>query len=294
MLLKKTFLISAFIFSFCAVSQNKVNYGLYNNNLNLINPAFAGQADNTSILINSKTQWVGVTDAPKTSTVSLNIPLKENIGIALNIINDKIFVFNQTQISLDASYKLKVSRDHDISFGIKAQANLYSGEFNTIKTAAENDAFFAESVHNFSPNFSMGAALIHDDYYLHATLNTLLIDQRYKDLNTSKNKSKLHMNIGGGYTIKLNNYLNLTPSTLLTVIEGAPLSIDANTTLEINEKYDVGLSYSFNNSMQINTKITATNWFDIGYGYSIYTNKISPYQNGTHEFFALFNLDDIF
>ncbi|WBX72549.1 PorP/SprF family type IX secretion system membrane protein [Tenacibaculum pacificus] len=161
MLLRKILFISALILTLCVYSQNNVNYSLYNYNLNLINPAFAGQENKTSILINSKTQWAGIPDAPKTSTISLNIPLKENIGIALNIINDKIFIFNQTQISLDASYKLKVSENHQVLFGIKAQANLYSGEFNTIKTEVENDAFFAESINNFSPNFAFGTALIH-------------------------------------------------------------------------------------------------------------------------------------
>lgn len=291
---QKILLVTTLILNFCAFSQNKVSYSLYNYNLNLINPAFAGQKNHTSILINSKSQWVGIPDAPKTNTISLNIPLNEHVGAGLNIINDKVFIFNQTQISLDASYKLKVSDNHNLLFGIRGQANLYSGDFNTIKTEVNNDAFFAESINTFSPNFSIGTALIHESYYIHTTINTLLIDDRYKELNNSKKEKKLNMNIGGGYIIKLNDYLKLTPSTLITIVQGTPLVFDLNTDIEIKEKYNLGLSYSFNNSIQINGKITTTEWIDLGYGYSMYTNKISPYQSGTHEFFALFNLDTIF
>lgn len=293
MRLKNIFFLLLLTATTVTFAQNKIGYSLYNYSLNLVNPAFAGQEKATELLINSRMQWSGLPDAPKTNTFSLNVPLKNNLGLGINVINDKIFVFNQTQIALDVSYKLPLSDENNLLFGIKAKGNIYTGAINTVTVETDGDNFFAEAVNSFSPNFSVGSAIVNDSYFAHLSINTLLIDNRYESKNNSKNTNRLNLSFGGGYSFPLTNDLSLTPSTLVTIVQGAPMAFDVNTTLEIKEKHNVGLSYSWNNSVQINGLASVTNWFKVGYGYSLYTNELSSYQNGTHEFLAIFNLDDI-
>lgn len=294
MFLKKIILVIITINSFVVFGQNDVDYSLYNYSLNLINPAFAGQKNNTELLINSKMQWVGIKDAPRTSTFSLNIPFKSGLGVGFSVINDKISVFNQTKVALDFSYKVKLTNDHDLQFGLKALGNIYSGDINTIKTEDQNDVFFAESVNKFSPNFTIGGAIVHENYYTHLSINNLLTDDRYESVKNSKNTNRFNVSLGGGYTFELNNSLKLTPSTLVRIEEGTPMSFDVNGTLEINDKHNVGLSYFWNNSIQLNGLASVSNWIKLGYGYRLYINNLSSEQSGTHEFIALFNMDDIF
>lgn len=294
MFLKKIILVIITINSFVVFGQNDVDYSLYNYSLNLINPAFAGQKNNTELLINSKMQWVGIKDAPRTSTFSLNIPFKSGLGVGLSVINDKISVFNQTKVALDFSYKVKLTKDHDLQFGLKALGNIYSGDINTIKTEDQNDVFFNEAISNFSPNFTIGGAIVHENYYTHLSINNLLTDDRYESVKNSKNTNRFNVSLGGGYTFELNNSLKLTPSTLVRIEEGTPMSFDVNGTLEINDKHNVGLSYFWNNSIQLNGLASVSNWIKLGYGYRLYINNLSSEQSGTHEFIALFNMDDIF
>ena len=294
MFLKKIILLFIIVNSCNLIAQNSIDYSLYNYSLNLINPAFAGQKSNTELLINSKTQWVGVDDAPRTMSFSLNMPFKKKLGVGVNVINDKIFIFNQTTVALDFSYKVKITSDHDLQFGLKVQGNIYNAEINKIKTEQQNDVFFAEAVNKFSPNFTVGVAIVHEDYYTHISIINILIDDRYKRLNTSENSNLFNVFLGGGYTFELNNNLKLTPSTLVRIEEGTPMSFDVNGTLEINKKYNLGLSYFWNNSLQINGLVSIYNWIKLGYGYRLYTNYLSSEQSGTHEFIALFNMDVIF
>lgn len=294
MFLKKIIIVFCLVFSIAVFGQSNVDYSLYNYSLNLINPAFAGQKTHTELLINSKMQWVGVKDAPRTSTFSLNVPFKSGLGVGFSVINDKIFVLNQTKVALDFSYKVKLTNNHDLQFGLKAIGNIYNGDINKIKTEQENDDFFAEAINRFSPNFTLGGAIIHENYFTHLSINNILVDNKYEKLNSSKNAGRFNVSLGGGYTFSLNNNLKLTPSTLIRIEEGTPLSFDINGTLEINEKHNVGLSYFWNNSIQINGLASLSNWIKLGYGYRLYTNNLSSEQNGTHEFIALFNMDTIF
>lgn len=295
MFLRKIIIVVlSIIYSSTIYAQTNIDYSLYNYSLNLINPSFAGQKANTELLINSKMQWVGVKDAPRTSTFSLNVPFKSGLGIGFSVINDKVFVLNKTKLALDFSYKVKLTDDHDLQFGLKAIGNIYNGDINKLKTEQPNDEFFAESINQFSPNFTIGGAIVHEDYFTYLSINDILIDNKYEKLKGSKNSGRFNVFLGGGYAFLLNNNLKLTPSTLIKVEEGTPLSFDINGTLEINKKHNVGLSYFWNNSIQVNGLASLSNWIKLGYGYRLYINNLSSEQSGTHEFIALFNLDDIF
>ena len=39
--------------------------------------------------------------------------------------------------------------------------------------------------------------------------------------------------------------------------------------------------------------LPVVDWIQLGYGYRLYTNDLRTEQNGTHEFIAVLNLDNI-
>ncbi|MCG8732331.1 hypothetical protein G1K75_12735, partial [Tenacibaculum finnmarkense] len=51
MLLKKLTFVLLITLAYTGIAQNNVDYSLYNYSLNLVNPAFAGQKNNTELLI---------------------------------------------------------------------------------------------------------------------------------------------------------------------------------------------------------------------------------------------------
>lgn len=100
-------------------AQQDPNYTFYRFNMNVINPAFAGAGEATNIGLNVRSQWAGVQGAPETQTLVFGTPIGKNVGVGLSVVNDKTFIEDQTSVSLDFSYKLKLDEAHDVYFGLK-------------------------------------------------------------------------------------------------------------------------------------------------------------------------------
>ena len=50
-------------------------------NMNIINPAYAGSSDATSVGILYRNQWDGIDGAPKTGTMNIHFPAGKNVGL---------------------------------------------------------------------------------------------------------------------------------------------------------------------------------------------------------------------
>lgn len=292
MFYKKILLILFAIISYTIVAQNKIDYLLYNNNLSLINPSFSGYKDYKELLINSKIQWLGVHDAPRTNVLSLNLPLKSNMGVDFGIINTKTFIVTETEIGLGYSYKVQLSEKHNLRFGLKMHGSIYSVDVSKVKVAQQSDGYFSKSDNKFTPYFSTGVNLTNGMYYLHLSVRDIL---KKKSYSNELKKSRLNLFVGGGYAFYLNDNVKITPSTLVNIEEGLPIYVDINSDIEINQKHNVGISYLWNNSLQFYGIISATEWLKLGYGYRFQTSSvIRSGQGGTHEFIGIFNLNNIF
>ena len=74
--------------------------------MNLINPAYAGSEGSHVFSMTSRNQWNTIDDSPKTTGFSYSMATSKNVGLGVSIISDKIFIENQTMLTIDFSYKL--------------------------------------------------------------------------------------------------------------------------------------------------------------------------------------------
>ena len=65
-------------------AQQDPSFTMYNLNMNVINPAYAGSNDGLEFTTLIKGQWVGIKDAPNTQTLSISSPIGKNIGLGLS------------------------------------------------------------------------------------------------------------------------------------------------------------------------------------------------------------------
>ena len=73
-----------------------------------INPAVIGSYENLNGALFYKNQWTGFEGAPEIGGFSINTPIKKtNHSIGLTVVNDRIGVSNNSDISGTYSYKLK-------------------------------------------------------------------------------------------------------------------------------------------------------------------------------------------
>lgn len=284
--MKKQFYILFLLIQFTVVAQNTADYTVFNHNLSLVNPAFAGKNGKIQLATNYKKVWAGIENSINTNVLSFSMPFYNGIGLGINITRDDFYLFNETIASVDVSYKVRLNSYNDLLFGIKAQGAFFNANLNKINTQIANDPLFTELNDSFRPNFSIGVALKNENYFAHIALLEVLKNSNFNEVSNSiSNASHLKINTGGGFYTSLNDRLGLTTTALFRIIEGAPLSIDVTSMLEINEKFDIGFTYRWDSAVMGNILFDATSWMQLGYSYGLPTNEIAKYNSGTHEFF---------
>merc|ERR1712000_661376 len=149
------------------------------------------------------TQWVGLDGAPETFTLSGHTPVGNNVGLGMNVTQDEIFITNETYVDIDFSYKINLSDEAKLALGFKA-----GGHFLTIDTNMLKTKHFDENAAN---NNSFATAKERVNFYLMA-----------------------------GKTFDLNADLKFKPSTLLKMVDGAPIQVDLSANFLIKEKLTLG------------------------------------------------------
>ncbi|MEM7379648.1 MAG: PorP/SprF family type IX secretion system membrane protein, partial [Bacteroidota bacterium] len=135
-----------------ALAQQDVTFTLYNYNMNVINPAYAGSDQKAEFTSNYRAQWAGLEGAPQTLNFSLSSPIPnvEKAGFALSVTNSSVFVLQETDIFADFSYRLQLAQTTDLFLGLKAGGS--SVNIDLAGIGSESDPLFTENVSVFNPN----------------------------------------------------------------------------------------------------------------------------------------------
>ncbi|RTE53266.1 type IX secretion system membrane protein PorP/SprF [Arenibacter aquaticus] len=286
-LFHKIIVILVFSISILTNAQQDPNYTLYRYNMNLINPAYAGANDGTTIGVNVRSQWSNVKGAPETQSLNFGTPVGKNLGMGLSLISDKTFIEKQTSIALDLSYQIKLDENHDLFFGLKAGFNSYSANTDGLVTyGIQEDPSLMNLNGRLNPNFGVGIHLRHDKYFLSLSVPKILSRDRLEEEEgvATVGADKKHLYFAGGLDLYLGQNVTLKPSTLVRYVEGSPLSIDLTTFLAFNDFFDLGAAYRINESVSGMALFKVSSGMLIGYVYeSPLENSISNIDNGTHE-----------
>lgn len=269
-------------------AQQDPTYTLYQYNMNVINPAYAGIGDNNELNVNFRSQWINLSGSPETQSISLGIPINDKVGVGLSIVNDEVFVLNQTHVYADFSYKLQLSETSDLYFGFKAGGSFINIDLNSL--GIENDPLFTENISRFNPNFGVGFYLKGDKYYVNLSAPSILKSKRYEKegILVSNATDQLHVYAGAGYTFNLNDNIDLTPSLMSRFVVGAPVSLDLTATVDLYKKVEFGASYRLDESVSLLGLFKLADWMHFGYAYEMTTTEVADYSDGSHEIFIRF------
>ena len=258
-----------------STAQQDHNFTLYNFNMNIINPAYAGSGDAKEINLGYRSQWMGVSEAPNTQALSYTSPLRNNLGFGISVVRDQVFVLQETDLALDLSYKLQISATHDLYFGIKAGASVINID---LRNAGANgsDPLFSRNQSFINPQFGAGLYLRHDAYYVSISSPNFLNGKRYvKQGNAPKAAiDNLHMYYGFGYHLDVSNNLRITPAIMYRSTQGAPSSTDINTTVTYNS-IQAGMNYRVDEMYSIFGMFNIFNNVKFGAAYDFTTSKIN-------------------
>ncbi|WP_160114109.1 MULTISPECIES: PorP/SprF family type IX secretion system membrane protein [Aquimarina] len=280
----KYILILLLFTSILGYTQQDPHFSLYRYNMNIITPAYAGSNEHLEAVFSVRSQWIGVQDAPQTFNFNVNSPIGKNVGVGLTIVNDRVFVLDETHVYADFSYKLKIADKLDLYSGIKAGGSFLKIDLN--KVGITDDPLFSENVNTFNPNVGVGFYLKGEKYYVTLSAPGILSNDRFeKDgVNPVSASDDQQFFLGGGYTFNLTNDFKLQPSVLTRAVTGVPLTIDMTASAWYKERIELGTNYRIDESVTI---FLTTTFIDkalqFGYAYEHTTADTGSFNNGSHE-----------
>ncbi len=275
-------------------AQQDAQFTQYMYNTININPAYAGSRGVMSVFALHRTQWVGLDGAPVTNTASIHTPIEgSKIGLGLSVINDRIGISDENDISADISYTIKTSEDWKLSFGIKATANLLSVDFSrlTLRNPGDYAISQQDNIDNrFTPNIGAGIYYRSDNTYFGLSIPHFLETSHYEDNTSSVASEKMHFFFIAGRVFDLNENLKFKPALLTKMVQGAPLQVDLSGNFLINDKFNLGVAYRWDAALSAMAGFQINESLFIGYGYDLETTKLANYNSGSHEVFLRYEL----
>lgn len=290
--MKKNVTILVGLSLFFLLHYNKVNaqtepmYSQYMFNMININPAYAGSRSVPSLTTLFRKQWVGIPGAPQTTSLSLDMPLNnDKAGLGIQLLDDRLGVEKTTGAQLNYAYRIRVSEKGILAMGIRAGLLNYRANYSEVSTLTENDPAFYQNVSGLLPTAGAGLYYMTDKFYaglsVPSLLQTKLIDQQ--QTSVSSKISNLHFFATMGYVLTLSDDIKLKPSVLVKSVSGAPIQLDFNSNIWLQDKISFGLSYRTGDAVVGMVEWQLNDQLRFGYDYDHTISNLNPYNQGTHE-----------
>jgi type IX secretion system PorP/SprF family membrane protein len=282
------------ILSSCLFAQQESIISFYSNQMNYINPAYAGAENQTLITSSIREQWSGIENAPETQIVSFGTPIGKKIGIGVSLMNDKTFIEKQTNISIDFSYKLQMNEKYNLYLGLKAGGNSYNVNTSGLQTYNIQQDPSLMNISQFNPNIGAGAYFKGEKLFISLSTPSMLKTERVDKIDgyATSSASKPHFYLSGGYELDLNDSksLVLKPTTMIRYVDGAPMSVDLNTMLKIQEFFEIGGGYRTDQAFIGMVSFLIDERLKLGFAYENSTRATLANASNTFEFFMSFKL----
>ena len=284
-----TLLLTGFVYG-----QQDPHYTQYMYNQNILNPAYAGSRGDLSIGLLGRTQWVGIKGAPDTQTLNIHSAVGSRVGLGISAIHDQIGPVEETNLALDFSYTIPMSESANLAFGVKGSYNFMNIGLLTGTTRLDpDDPLFREDYNDSYPNVGAGAYYYTDRFYAGLSVPNILENYSFTIQNhvVQDVSDKMHFFGTLGYLFDLNDNLKFKPSAMVKMVQGAPISIDVNGSLFINDLFEIGLSWREGDSIDALIGVQASPSVRVGYAYDYTLTNLSDFNSGSHEIMLLFDLD---
>ncbi len=281
--MKKYYLL--LLLAFCNLpntfAQQDAQYTQYMFNMLVINPAYAGSRDAVSILGVYRNQWTGFNGSPTTISASVHSPVGEKLGLGLFIEADKIGIHQRLSAYSAYAYKIALGGGY-LSLGLQAGILQYQSDWSELPAAYNpDDPNFVTDNSKILPNFGLGAYYYTDQYFIGVSVPHLL-DSTLDDVSPLATQER-HYWVTAGVAIPINESMKIQPSILIRSVPSiAPINIDGNINLIINDIFRIGAGYRSSQAALFILEYQQDK-LRIGYAFDLDLSDLSNQHSGTHE-----------
>ena len=271
-------------------AQQTPHYTQYMYNMNILNPAYAGARADLSMSLLGRTQWVGIDGAPKTETFAINGRVLDGVGLGLSVVHDRIGLLEDTNVNLDISYTVVTGFRSRLAFGIKAGYAEFTNKLSQGLTP-DNDVY-GDLKNNYT-NFGFGVFYYNKSFYAGLSIPQLFDTPKFKlEENIIKGLNEsINYFVTAGVVLDVNENIKYKPSVLLKAVRGLPFSFDINSNILFKDRFELGVSYRYDDSVSGMIALNLNKQFRIGYAYDYTITNLGNYNSGSHEIMLLLDLD---
>ena len=270
-------------------AQQEQMFTHYMYNTLAINPAYAGSRDALTATAIGRFQWVGFSGAPNSQNLTIHAPIaSKNIGIGGSVLNQKIGPTNTTSVFVDFAYRLRVSQNARLSFGLKGGFNSFSADLTSLNVVDNSDESFRRNLNGkMLPNVGAGAYFQTTRFYAGFSTPSILENKFFKSdtaIYSNAAGQRRHWYFITGAMFELSPNLKFKPTALMKMVENSSVQVDITASFLMNDVFSLGANYRIGDGIGILAGVNISEQFMLGYSYDWSTGlQTGAYNAGSHE-----------
>ncbi len=278
-------------------AQQNAQYSQFMSNKLMQNPAYAGSQDHLCLTALYRSQWVGLDGAPNTQTVNAHMPiLKNRVGVGLTLLRDDITVTQHHSIGMSYAYRIDLGFGQTLSIGLHAYLKFLRVKWQELKAFDIGDGGIPVDIDQSRIHPNMGAGLYYTgaDFYLGFSAQNLTrprIELEEEALIDIIPKDRKHFFLMGGMVTSLSKNVKFLPSFLVKYVKNSPLDMDVNMSLIFHNKFWLGASYRFGDSIDGILQYQLTPKFRVGVAHDFTLSELRQVNSGTYELLLQYCFD---
>lgn len=274
------------------VAQQDEQLSFYQYNQSTFNPSCVGMKGRMSCSALSRFQWVNFQGAPNTQWLNIHAPImNKRLGIGANFIHDQLGMRGRTGVNVMMAGRIKINECEQFRVGLSLGLDQYHIDFSEALVNDPNDEFAVQQFSNTRMNAGLGI------YYIGEKMNIGFSMPRILPSTTLHKAVNVHLSSPHYYLMairdfEINDVFKWQQSVLLKYVRNAPVTIDINSTLLVNDRIYLGILYRFHEGFGISGLLKIKQQLSVGYHYDFPVNGLLTFQRGTHECMLKVELQD--
>jgi type IX secretion system PorP/SprF family membrane protein len=251
------------------------------------NPAFAGYDDVFNAMATHRTQWAGITDAPRTYFLGLHAPdASGKMGFGGSLFTDVAGPTRRTGIQGAYSYHIQTGEGAKLSLGLSFGITQFAIDGSQITLRETNDPTLNGSMQSeIKPDASFGVLWYGERFFV--GLSAMQLFNNQLDLFPGEEEGRLavHYYLTGGYTFEISETFDIEPFMLVKYVDPIDPQFDLSARFIYKSNLWLGGTYRTTDAAAVFAGYTIKDYLTLGYSYDITTSDLSNYSNGSHEIF---------
>lgn len=259
-------------------AQTLLSSNLYVKNRYSINSAYAGSEGQLFASFQASNQVTTVEGAPRYLFFNVHALVADNLGVGLNVVQDKRGLFESTIVEMSSAYRASFASDHSITFGLSAGVLRERLDIESININSYVDVTDPVLQSDFYDNsqFKLGSGWLYQ-------FKDFELSMSFPRLVRTNSKMNFDLMTYGAYNFYSNNGKWMyKPSVLYQAPDGNENLLDGNFMAEYVGKFWGQVGYRSNGSVLAGVG-ARVDFVEVGYSFGFATGDLNEFMTGKHE-----------